>query len=156
MILIYLLILLIIFLGLYMGLIVGYFAEEELQPGKKYLNLLRHALFIAILVIFFVKNPSWLFIISVALIVIIFSFSKLREILYYYSLALIVFMSWKFNGFSLIAPLAFLYGFPTGSIYLFNHLKQKKNKKMIVLGILRQYAGFLVVGVLLALIGLLL
>ncbi len=152
----YLITLIIAFLGLFLGLLIGYFVEEELEPGRKYFDVMRHALFVVILILFFVKNPSFLFIIFVGLVIIIFSFSKHREILYYYAPALIFFLSWRFNGFTLIAPLIFLYGFPVGSIYLYNHLKEKKKKKKMALGIFRQYVGFLIVGILLGLIGLLL
>ncbi|KYK26065.1 hypothetical protein AYK26_01300 [Euryarchaeota archaeon SM23-78] len=156
MILTYLIILLIIFLGLYIGLLVGYLAQEELKPGKNYLNLLRHLLFIAIIVIFFVKNWSVLFVIMIAALIIIFSFSRYRETLYYYALAVIFFLAWHFNGITLIALLIFLYGFPVGSIYLCDHIKDKKNIKKIVLGMLYDYVGFFGLGVLLGLIGLLL
>lgn len=150
----YLIILLISFLGLYFGLIIGYMAEEELKPGRKYFVAMKHLLFLVVLALFFIKNPSTIFIIFIALLIIIFSFSKHRETLYYYALAVIFFISWQFNGFTLIAPMIFLYGFPIGSIYLFNHLKDKKNKKKIAIGMLKQYVGFLIVGFLLGLIGL--
>lgn len=167
MLLTYLIILIIAFLGLYFGLIIGYMAEEELKPGRKYFVALKHLLFLVILALFFIKNPSIIFIIFLALLIIIFSFSKYRETLYYFTLAVVFFLSWHFNGFALIAPLIFLYGFPVGSIYLYNHLKDKKksnrNKrflgvpaepKKMILGMLKQYVGFVVVGFLLGIIGL--
>lgn len=154
MLLSYIILLIIIFLGLFIGLLIGYMAKEELKPGKKYFDILRHALFISILVVFFVKNPSVVFIIFIAALVIIFSFSKHRETLYYYVLAVIFFLSWHYNGFALLAPLIFLYGFPIGSIYLYNHIKKKK--KQVILGLLKQYVGFLVVGIILGLLGLVL
>ena len=154
MLLTYLILLVLVFLGLFLGLLIGYVTKEELKPGKKYFNILRHVLFIAILIVFFVKNPSIIFFIFIAALIIIFSFSKHREALYSYALAVIFFISWRFNGFALLAPLVFLYGFPVGSIYLCNHLKQKKKK--VILGMLEQYVGFLITGVLLGLLGLLL
>ena len=154
MLLSYMILLIIIFFGLFIGLLIGYMAKEELKPGKKYFDILKHALFIAILVVFFVKNPSVVFIIFIAVLVIIFSFSRNRETLYYYALAVIFFLSWHYNGFALLAPLIFLYGFPIGSIYLYNHIKKKK--KQVILGLLKQYVGFLVVGIILGLLGLVL
>nr|MCK4929470.1 hypothetical protein [Nanoarchaeota archaeon] len=154
MLLTYIILLIIIFLGLLIGLLIGYMAKEELKPGKKYFDILRHALFIAILVVFFVKNPSVVFIIFIAALVIIFSFSKHRETLYYYTLAVIFFLSWHYNGFALLAPLIFLYGLPVGSIYLHNHIKKKK--KQVILGLLYRYAGFLILGIILGLLGLVL
>ena len=156
MLLTYLVLLILAFIGLFIGLLISYASQEELKPGLKYFNILRHLLFIAILIVFFVKNPSILFIILIAVLIIIFSFSRHRETLYYYALAVIFFLSWRFNGFALLAPLIFLYGFPVGSIYLYHHIKDKKNKKKIILGVLRQYAGFLIVGAVLGLVGLLL
>lgn len=150
----YLLLMAIIFLGLYIGLCIGYVAEEELKPGRKYFEILRHLLFLAALAVFFIKNPSIIFFIFTALLIIIFSFSRHRETLYYYALAVILFISWRFNGFTLLAPLTFLYGFPVGSIYLHTHFKGKKKKKQILLGMFRQYAGFLIVGVVLGILGL--
>jgi len=154
MLLIYLALLAITFLGLFTGLLIGYFTEEELKPGMKYFNIFRHLLFVAILVIFFVNNPSMPFIIFIALLIILYSLSSYRETLYYYSLAVIFFIAWRFNGFALIAPLIFLYGFPLGTIYLQEHINIKKKKKKIILGALRRYIGFLAVGALLGLLGL--
>jgi len=154
MILIYLLLLVLVFIGLFIGLLVGYFCKEELKPGMNYLNWLRHLLFIAILITFFVKNPSWLFIILVAVIIILFSLSKNRETLYYYALAVIFFLSWRYNGFAMIAPLIFLYGFPLGSMHLYYNIKEKK--KQVILKLFYRYAGFLINGLVLGLLGLLL
>ena len=154
MILTYLGLLLLSFLGIFIGLLLGYLAQEELKPGLKYLSLLSRLLFIAILIIFFVKNPSIVFIIFMALMIILYSLSTYRETLYYYALAVIFFISWRFNGFALVAPLIFLQGFPIGSIYLYEHIKDKKHRKKIILGALKQYAGFVAVGVLLGLLGL--
>jgi len=153
MILTYLLLLVLAFLGLFIGLLVGYFCKEELKPGMNYLNWLRHLLFIAILIIFFVKNPSWLFVILIAVIIILFSLSKNRETLYYYVLAVIFFLSWRYNGFAMMAPLIFLYGFPLGSMHLYYNIKEKK--KQVILKLFYRYAGFLINGIVLGLIGLL-
>jgi hypothetical protein len=154
MIVIYLLTLVLAFLGLYAGLIVSYFCKEELKPGMDYLNWLMHIIFIAILAIFFVKNPSWLFIILVSAIIIFFSLSKNRETLYYYALAIIFFLSWRYNGFAMIAPLIFLYGFPLGSMHLYYNIKEKK--KQVIMKLFYRYVGFLINGIILGLIGLLL
>jgi hypothetical protein len=150
--LIYLVLSVIVFLGLFIGLLISYLAEEELKPGMQYFDWLRHLIFVVILVLFFVKNPSWLLIIIIALLIIIFSLSRHRETLYYYALAIISFLSWRYNGFVLITPLIFLYGVVLGSIYLYNHVREKKKK--IVLGLLYKYAGFLINSILLGILGL--
>jgi len=154
MILIYLIILILAFLGLYTGLFVSYFCKEELKPGMKYFNWLRHIIFLAILIIFFAKNPSWLLVILVATIIILFSLNKNRETLYYYALAVIFFLSWRYNGFTIIAPLIFIYGFPLGSMHLYYNIKEKK--KQVILKLFYRYAGFLINGTILGLTGLLL
>jgi hypothetical protein len=156
-IIIYLILVIIAFIGIFIGLIIGYLCDEELKPGIKYFDLLRHLLFIAILAVFFIKNPSLLFLALIAALVIAFSYSKNRETLYYYALAVIFFLSWRYNGFAMLAPLIFLYGFPLGSIYLYERISQKKkeDKKQIILGLLYKYAGFLINGIALGLLGLL-
>ncbi|MBN2052040.1 hypothetical protein JW756_00895 [Candidatus Woesearchaeota archaeon] len=148
----YLILLLIAFLGLFVGLLIGWLAKEELKPGMIFLDILRHVIFVAIIIIFFVKNWSILFVLLIAIILIFFSLSKYRETLFYYSLPIIFFLSWKYNGFAMIAPLIFLYGLPLGSIYLYRQLKEKK--KNVVLRALYSYAGFLINGIILGLLGL--
>jgi len=148
----YLALLVLAFLGVFIGLLIGCLAKEELKPGLQYLDILRHAVFIAVLLIFFAKNWSILFVLLIAFILILFSLTKHRETLYYYALALIFFLSWRYNGFTMIAPLVFLYGLPLGSIYLYKHIKEKKTK--VVLGALYTYAGFIINGVVLGLLGL--
>jgi len=151
--LIYLILLLLVFLGVFVGLLIGFLADEELKPGRKYFDWLRHGVFIAILIIFFFNNPSWLLILIIALLIIAFSFSRHRETLYYYALAVIFFLSARYNGFTFIAPLIFLYGLPLGSIYLYNHIKERKPR--IILHLFYKYAGFLINGIILGLLGLL-
>lgn len=142
----YLLISLIVFLGVYCGLVIGKMAEEELKPGRRYFDWLRHSLFVLVLVLFMVWNPSWLFFSVVAIILLLMSFHRRRETLYYYGLAPMLFISYLYNGFAYLAPLVFLYGFPLGSIYLFEN--PSKNLKKTVLGMLVRYSGFLVLTIL--------
>jgi hypothetical protein len=142
----FLLLLLLVFLGLFIGLAVGSLAEEELKPGLPYFEWLRRILFIAIVAVFFIMNPSWLLILIVALIMIAFSFSREREAFYYSALSIVLYLTWVYNGFHIIAPLIFLYGFPTGTIYLFQHIKEKRIG--IVLGLLAKHLAFLLIGLL--------
>ncbi|MBU1199113.1 MAG: hypothetical protein KKF46_03755 [Nanoarchaeota archaeon] len=150
----YFILLILAFLGVFAGLLISYFAKEELKAGKIYFNIFRHILFVVILVLFFLKNWSILLVLVVALLIIIFSFSKYRETLYYYALAVVFFLSWKYNGFALIAPLIFLYGLPIGGIYLQDHFKDIKKVKKIIGGLFKQYIGFFIVGLVLGIIGL--
>lgn len=141
---IFLLLLLLIFLGLFIGLAVGRLAEEELRPGMHYFEWMRGALLLAIIAVFFITNPSKLFIILTALMLVLFSFSREREALYYSSLGMILYLSWNFNGFAIIAPLVFLYGFPEGTIYLYAHIKEHNLK--LALGLFLKNLSFLLVG----------
>jgi hypothetical protein len=153
MLLTYFALLAIAFLGLFIGILIGYLTKEELKPGFNYLNWLMFLILAAVIVIFFAKNWSILFVLLIAALMLAFSLSRHRETLYYYSLAVIFFLSWRYNGFTLLAPLIFLYGLPLGSIYVHNHIKEKKKK--MVLGALYKYAGFLINGIILGILGLL-
>jgi len=162
MLLTYFALLIIAFLGIFIGLLIGYLTKEELKPGFDYLNWLMFIILAASIVIFFAKNWSILFVMLIAAIMLAFSFSKHRETLYYYALAVIFFLSWRYNGFTLLAPLIFLYGLPLGSIYVHNHASINENKrkravkkKEVVLGAFYQYAGFLINGIILGILGLL-
>lgn len=140
----YFLLLVIAFLGLFVGLLIGYFSKEELKPGYQYINAFRHLIFAAIIILFFIYNPDWVFAIIIGAIIIAFSLHKRRETLYYYFLSLIFFLSWRYEGLGVVAPLIFLYGVPLGSIYLLNHAKEKK--KQVILGAVYKYAGFPISG----------
>ena len=131
------------FLGLYCGLAVGKMAPEELQPGRQYLVWLMHALFAAILGIFLYLNPSVLFFTAIPVVIILFSLSRRRETLYYHSLPLMMMLSYQYNGFTLIAPLIFLYGFPLASIYLADN--PKESLRSAARSILVKYSGFLAI-----------
>ena len=148
------LLLLLVFLGLFVGLVVGLMAEEELKPGMPYFEWMRRILLLIIIITFFAKNASVLFILMISLIIILFSFSKEREALYYSALCIILYLSWRYNGFAIIAPLVFLYGFPSGTIYLYQHSKEKKQK--IVLGLFLKHLAFILIGLLFFLSGLVL
>ena len=126
-------------------------AKEELKKGKIYFKIMLHSVFLIILITFFIKNPSILFIIFIALLIIVFSLNKHRETLYYYALAVILFLSWKYNGLEMIASLIFLYSLPLSAIYLEEHLKQKKIK--VFFGLLQKYIGFLILAIILGFIG---
>ena len=153
MILTYFALLVIAFLGLFIGILIGYLTKEELKPGFDYLKWLMFLILAAVIVIFFAKNWSMLFVLLIAALMLAFSLSRHRETLYYYALAVIFFLSWRYNGFTLLAPLIFLYGLPLGSIHVHSHINEKKKK--VVLGALYKYAGFLINGIILGFLGLL-
>jgi hypothetical protein len=145
MMIIYILVMLVVFLGLFAGLIIGFMAKEELKPGKRYLEWMKVILLLVMLVVFGLKNSAALLLIPVILI-ILFSLSKKRQTLYYYVVAVMLFMSWNQDAFIILVPLAFLYSIPCGSLYLLEHVKEKKAR--IALGLLRQHLGFLIIAAL--------
>ncbi|MBN2458967.1 hypothetical protein JXB28_01675 [Candidatus Woesearchaeota archaeon] len=150
----YLLLLIISFLGLLAGLIIAYSAEEELQPGRKYMVVFKNLVMVLVLIVFCIKNPNLWLILLMALVFAGCTFSKQREKALYYALALMLFASWKLEGLALIAPLIFLYGLPLGSLYLHEHLKYSKDKKKILAGLFKEYSAFLLIGLVLWALGL--
>jgi hypothetical protein len=141
----YLILSVLVFLGAFCGLAVGKIAQEELEPGRAYLKWLMHIIFVAVLAIFLYLNQSIAFLLTIPVIIILFSFSKRYETLWYYALAPIMFISYNYNGFSIIAPLIFLYGFPLGSLLLSENTKGSW-KKILSLIILR-YGWFLLLSI---------
>lgn len=159
-----LLLLLVVFSGLLIGLIIGWLAEEELKPGMPYLEWLGRLLLLAIVIIFFYYNTSFLFILLISLILIVFSFSRERETLYYSATAIILCLSWMYNGFFIIAPLVFLYGFPLGSIHYYAYhthynstadrsKKKRKSLMRMIISLLLRYLPFLLLGLIFYILG---
>ena len=141
----YLIISFLSFTGIILGLIIGYASKEELNPGKKYLQAIKSIIYASAIIIFFLKNPSAAFIVSVALLIILFSLSKQRETLHYYAFPVMMLISWAYKGLGLIAILAFLYGLPLGSLYLQKNIKFSKNKNKMLKGLLKQHSGYLII-----------
>jgi hypothetical protein len=141
----YTIISLIAFLGLYCGLLVGYSAREELIPGREHLNRLLHFLFAAIVVVFLYLNKSIIFFIAIPALIILFSFSKVKETLYYYTLAVILGLSYLYNGFLTMSTLIFLYGFPLGSLHLAD--RQKMTLVLSAKDLAKAHGGFIIIQV---------
>jgi hypothetical protein len=131
------------FLGLYCGLLTGYFAKEELEPGRLYLNRLYYIILATILAAFLFLNQSIVFFLGVPLLLILFSLPKHRETLYYYAVGMLLGLSYLYNGFIIIASLTFLLGFPLGSIYLLDNIEEKT--KQVAKGLLVKYSPYLLI-----------
>jgi hypothetical protein len=142
---------LIVFLGVVVGCLIGYLAEEELKPGRWILDAFRHALFVIIIIVFFFNNISWMIFLLVSGMIILVSFHPKRETLYYLALAVVLFLSYRYNAFSLIAPLIFLYGLPVGSLYLVENRKKKGIK--LISSLIISYFGFLALAIILGVLG---
>ena len=100
----YMLSLVITFLGLFAGLFLAYIAPEELKPGEKYHLLLQKLLLSSILALYAGYALS-----NLTIGVILFA---------------LVFLVVTYQNISSRA--AYLYGFPTGTLFVKKHIKKKK------------------------------
>lgn len=144
-----LLIALICFLGLFTGLIIGFSAEEELKPGKKYFSIILKALFILIVFFNFYYLDKLMFgvVALVLLSIVLFSTKKdFPRTLYFLST---IPLAYSFETV-VIPALVFFYGLTLGSIYYY----EAKNKKWfdLVKGLFVKYYYFLIIIVILNLI----
>lgn len=151
----YFLLLLISFLSLLFGVFIGYLTIEELKPGLKYLTVLKRLILAALLIMFWIKSTNPILTLIIAIIFLLCSLSKHREKLYYSAFALMLFLSWILGFVGESSLLIFLYGLPTGSIYLYEHIKSFKDKKKILTGLFTEYFFFLIIGLVLGALALL-
>ena len=107
------------FLGLFVGLVIGYFAKEELKPGKKFFLLLQKALFVLVVFVLFFEFDIWFLglLLLIFFSIILFYLQKDYHRLVYFVLALFLMISF-FNSPSIIPLFVFFYGFPTGSLFI--------------------------------------
>jgi hypothetical protein len=130
-------ILLISLLGFLFGIILSLIAPEELKPGKKYFFLLKHTLFLIILVniiYFFIKQQEYLALIILTIIYLTFIIIQFKprnnywEIPNYLIFLVPYFLLNQNPTFQLLqTTLIFLYGFPAGTILRFK-IFQKQQK----------------------------
>ena len=109
------------FLGVLVGLGLGYAAKEELKPGKKYFLWMQNIILVlaGIFVLYSFNLNLILFIVLGLLLTLVLAYFEPNTIIGYGLLALLVFLSiGNDNLFILMASLVFLYGFPTGSLFL--------------------------------------
>jgi len=145
----------VVFLGLFCGLAIGLLAEEELVLGKKYLIFFRTVLFFVSLIIFacsiLIKG---LFVPALVVVVLtlLFYMNKERFTIYYYLLAIMLCFAWIYNFFIILGPIAFLYGFPQGSLYIL----EQKNRKLFkqIIGLLAKHSGFVIIVIFAVVLGL--
>ena len=110
------------FSGLFAGTALAYFTKEEQAPGKPYLRLMQYVL-LAFILLFFLLFLNWNVVIgavlSIALFVSAYIFPKLVHPIIYFFLGTALFLTSAAYPFFLIeAVMVFLYGLPTGSLWI--------------------------------------
>ena len=109
------------FLGVLAGLGLGYFAKEELRHGRKYFLWMQNIILViaGIFVLYSLNLNLILFIVLGLALTLVLAYFEPNAIIGYGLLALLVFLSiGNDNLFILMTSLVFLYGFPTGSLFL--------------------------------------
>ncbi|NQU99033.1 hypothetical protein HQ533_06250 [Candidatus Woesearchaeota archaeon] len=132
------------FLGLFVGLLIGYFAKEELKPGRKYLVILQKIMFILVVFFIFYEFGFWLLglLFLVFFSLILFQMKKDYSKMMYFFSAVFLFISF-YTMSSIIPALVFFYSFPTGSLFL---LESKEKKCLsLISGLFAKYYFFLVI-----------
>ena len=148
----YSLISLISFLGLLVGMLLAFTAKEELEPGKKYFQLLQK-LTLLLIVIFLLNffNINLYLRIIIYLLFIFLITVNIKSQMIYPVLGVVFFLSLKdINLFTTNSILIFLYGFPTGS--LFTKKIINKRKLFVFKKIILNYFWFVVIAIILKLI----
>ena len=139
-------------LGLLVGMILAFTAKEELEPGKKYFQLLQK-LTLLLIVIFLLNffNINLYLRIIIYLLFIFLITVNIKSQMIYPVLGVVFFLSLRdINLFTTNSILIFLYGFPTGS--LFTKKIINKRKLFVFKKIILNYFWFVVIAIILKLI----
>lgn len=130
----YLLILAVTFLGPFVGLLIGHMTKEELKDGRKYFNLMRFILVLALIIAFFfyfpqIPIPLLIFIIF---LIIFINRKYQKDFLIYAIFGILFYLSLiKTELFLITSSIIFLYGLPSGSLFLERHIEEKNKLKLI-------------------------
>jgi len=110
---------LVAFSGVIVGVVLALFAKEEMPTGKKYFPLIQKVLLIAIFALLLNHFKALLIVKLVAYSALIFVLSR-RMMFNLYPLFAVAFFLLGQGSRELftISTLVFLYGFPTGSMYV--------------------------------------
>lgn len=142
---------LIAFSGVVAGAILAFNTKEEMPTAKKYLPLLQKILLIAIVAVFLNHFKMGIIIKVIIYALVIFAIYK-KQILNFYPIiaVLFFFIGQGSQNLFLISTLVFIYGFPTGSLYLIQNKRMKWPELVRKVSI--KYGVFLVIAVLLQLL----
>ncbi len=136
------------FSGLAVGMIVGFFAWEEVNPGRQYLKLLQSVIFmLALVALLHYMQAGILLKIALYPAAAVFLLKFNASELSYPLLAIMMYAASNREGMLMVAGMVFLYGLPTGSIAL------EKNKDVLRQAgrILIRHSSFLLISILLIL-----
>lgn len=124
--------------GVFCGALLGYIAKEELKPGSKYLAAMQNAVLaaVAVLLVYFGMSAltavfaAFVFLLAAEKTKVTKPHSPNASFLAYAMLALAFFEAaasgLASSGFIALSSLAFIYGFPTGSmIFIKKRWKRK-------------------------------
>lgn len=143
----YLLVLIMCFFSLFIGVLISVFAKEELKDGKKYFVFCRKIIFALIIfaLIYFLKISLIINIfITIILLFVLFKFKE-REFVLFNFLGIIFYLSsLNTDLFKINAPLIFIYGILTASVFTEENIKLKKFD--LIKKLMLNYIWFLVIG----------
>jgi len=125
---IYLLSGLIAYLGIIIGGTLAAISPEEVQPGLarfKYIEMII-TLFSLYLILRIFGIYVWLSLIFTIIIIFIFSLIKIRTIFIFNVFPIFLFLAWKTEYFVPLLISVFLLGFPTGTLYSIDFIKNEK------------------------------
>ncbi len=136
------------FSGLAAGIAIGFFAWEEVNPGRQYLKLLQSAIFMLALVALLHYMQAGIllkiaFYLAAAIFLLKFNASELS----YPLLAVMMYASSNREGMLMVAGMVFLYGLPAGTLAI------EKNKDVLRQAgrIIIRHSSFLLISILLIL-----
>lgn len=119
-ILTYILAAIVAYLGLAAGICVGWLSQEELKPGRKYINAVQDVLLslVVLSLVYYTWNLIGAIIAAVIIFIILFFFKRrIRSWIIYSVLGALFFLSATNDTmFAVNASLMFLYGIPAGSL----------------------------------------
>ena len=131
----YSLVALITVLGLICGAAIGFFAKEELKPGKKYFVGLQKILFtLAVVLLMYANraNVHYMWMGGLILFIYLYHFEKINHVAVYAFFALVFFLASKTDLFLPVSASIFLYSLPAGSLIF----KNKKETAICVISFL--------------------
>ena|SRR3989338_5214445 len=111
------------FSGIFAGILLAYFTKEEQQAGRPYFALMQDIL-LAMILFFFLFSLGWNIpatsILSITLLAILYSFPWLvNPLLYFFLGFMLLLLSPSSPFFITESVLVFLYGMPTGSLWIY-------------------------------------
>lgn len=103
------------------GYIIGKFAQEEMAPGRKYFEAMKHVLFISAAAVLLYAQ-KWDIYVSVAGLTAVFAYLVFKQARIAYAVEVVYGIAFALASttpmFFLFCSLVFLYGLPAGSLFV--------------------------------------